>query len=90
MYLAHFRESVLPGLHAVPGFLSANVLTQDSDGSVEILVLTYWESFDAIDAFASPDREAAVVADAAAALLGTYDRRVRHYHVAIGDGRKDL
>jgi hypothetical protein len=49
---------------------------------VEIVVTTYWQSLAAIDAFAGPDREFAVVAAEAAALLTDYDRRVRHYEVA--------
>jgi len=48
-------------------------------------VLTVWQSNSAIDAFAGPDREAAVVAPEAAALLTDYDRRVRHFEVATTD-----
>jgi hypothetical protein len=46
---------------------------------------------EAIDRFAGPDREAAVVADEALDLLTSYDRRVRHYQVDLCDdarGRK--
>jgi len=39
------------------------------------------ESFAAIDAFAGADREAAVVAPEAAALLTDFDKRVRHYEL---------
>jgi hypothetical protein len=49
-------------------------------------VTTVWQSLEAIDAFASPDRETAVVASEARALLTDYDRRVRHYEVAQMDG----
>jgi heme-degrading monooxygenase HmoA len=54
--------------------------------SVEILVSTVWQSLQAIEAFAGSDRETAVVASEAAALLTDYDRRVRHYEVAQLDG----
>ena len=47
--------------------------------------MTVWQSLSAIDAFAGPDREAAVVAPEAAALLTDYDRRVRHFEVATTD-----
>jgi hypothetical protein len=53
--------------------------------ATEILVMTVWRSFTAIDAFAAPDREAAVVAPEAAALLTDYDRGVRHYEIATAD-----
>lgn len=82
-YLQHFEHSVQPQLHGVKGFLGASVITRPAPGSVEILVTTYWASFDAIDAFAGADREAAVVAAEAAALLTDFDKRVRHYEVAL-------
>jgi heme-degrading monooxygenase HmoA len=84
-YLQHFEESVRPELRRVAGFLGATVSTRPSPGSVEIVVITYWESLSAIDSFAGADREAAVVAAEAAALLTDYDRRARHYEVAITD-----
>jgi heme-degrading monooxygenase HmoA len=84
-YAKHFSENVLPELRAVDGYVSVKLLMRASDNAVEILVITCWRSFAAIDAFAGADREAAVVADAAAALLTSFDRRVRHYEVAATD-----
>jgi heme-degrading monooxygenase HmoA len=84
-YLQHFEQAVQPELHRVKGFLGATVGTRPAPGSVEILVTTYWASFDAIDAFAGADREAAVVAAEAAALLTDFDKRVRHYEVALSE-----
>ena len=85
-YLAHFSEVVLPALHGFPGFAGATVFGRDLQGNVEVLVTTFWESLQAIDAFAVPDREAAVVAPEAAALLADFDRRVRHYQVTQSHG----
>ncbi|MGB2620935.1 MAG: antibiotic biosynthesis monooxygenase [Candidatus Acidiferrum sp.] len=85
-YLEHFWESVVPSLRSIDGYLSASVLVRSHRDSVEILVMTIWQSFKAIDAFAGSDRETAVVASEAAALLTDYDRRVRHYEVAQMDG----
>jgi heme-degrading monooxygenase HmoA len=85
-YLEHFWQSVVPSLRSFDGYLSANVLVRSHRDSVEILVMTIWQSFKAIDAFAGSDRETAVVAIEAAALLTDYDRRVRHYEVAQMDG----
>jgi len=56
-------------------------------GAVEIIVLTFWQSLDLIRGFAGADLEGAVVAEEAAALLTQFDRRVRHYDVAIKDDR---
>ena len=85
-YKEHFTNNVLPELRTIDGFVSAKLLTHQVADAVEILVITFWRSFDSIDAFAGPDRDTAVVADSAAALLTTYDRRVRHYEVAVSDG----
>ena len=88
-YERHFNDSVLPELRGISGYLGANLLKRVDAGEVQITVLTLWRSPDAIDAFAKPDREAAVVAPLAASLLTTYDRRVRHYEVASLDGTID-
>jgi heme-degrading monooxygenase HmoA len=84
-YLHHFEQAVQPQLHGLDGFLGATVCTRTVPDAVEILVITYWESFTAIDAFAGVDREEAVVAAEAAALLTNFDKCVRHYEVAVAD-----
>jgi heme-degrading monooxygenase HmoA len=85
-YLEHFWQSVVPSLRTFNGYVSSSVLVRSHGDSVEILVTTVWQSLEAIDAFAGSDRETAVVASEAAALLTDYDRRVRHYEVAQMDG----
>jgi heme-degrading monooxygenase HmoA len=84
-YLDHFAHAVRPELRRVQGFLGATVNTRPTPDFVEIQVTTYWASLAAIDAFAGADREAAVVAAEAAALLIDYDKRVRHYEVALAE-----
>jgi heme-degrading monooxygenase HmoA len=86
VYLQHFSNEVLPALRKFRGYVSSSVLTRPNESAFEILVMTVWQSFSAIDAFAGPDREAAVVAPEAAALLIDHDRRVLHFEVATTDG----
>ena len=62
-YLDYFRQNVQPELRKVHGFAGATVLTRSTPAATEILVTTYWQSSEAIDAFASPDREAAAAGD---------------------------
>jgi heme-degrading monooxygenase HmoA len=85
-YLEHFWQSVVPSLRTFDGYVGSNVLVRSQGDAVEILVTTVWQSLQAIDAFAGSDRETAVVASEAAAMLTDYDRRVRHYEVAQMDG----
>lgn len=82
-YLHHFEHAVQPQLRSLNGFLGATVSTRPVAGAVEILVTTYWASLAAIDAFAGADSGVAVVAAEAAALLTEFDKRVRHYEVAV-------
>lgn len=84
-YLNHFSGQVLPELKKCDGFASAMLLTRDMNGEKEIAVTTFWNSLEAIDAFAGSDRDAAVVAPEAAALLKSFDHHVRHYTVDVAD-----
>lgn len=84
-YLDHFSKNVLPELRRVNGYLGATLFVRHTAGTVEILVETSWRSLESIRNFAGPDLESAVVADEAAAVLTDYDRRVRHYEIAIAD-----
>jgi heme-degrading monooxygenase HmoA len=85
-YAEHLRERVLPALRAVEGYCGARLLQRPIPDGVEIIVLTFWQSLDAIRAFAGADLEGAVVAAEAAALLSRFDSRARHYEVAVEDG----
>jgi heme-degrading monooxygenase HmoA len=84
-YAAHLRSHVLPALRGVPGYAGAELLQRDAGGDLELIVITWWQSLDAIHGFAGADVETAVVADEAAALLTGYDERVRHYTVVTRD-----
>jgi heme-degrading monooxygenase HmoA len=80
-YPRHFRERVISELRQVPGFMGAQLSRRDVDGGVEFLVLTQWQSMDAIRGFAGTEVDKAVVEPVAAATLVEFDERVRHYEV---------
>jgi hypothetical protein len=61
------------------------LLERASPAAVEIIVITFWRSVDSIRDFAGDDLEGSVVAVEAAALLTQFDRRVRHYEIAVKD-----
>jgi heme-degrading monooxygenase HmoA len=85
-YAAYFQRVVVPELQAVPGYRGARLSQRETDGGVEIVVNTAWESLDAIRGFAGDDIERAVVHSEAAALLAGYDRTVRHFEIVSEDG----
>jgi heme-degrading monooxygenase HmoA len=82
-YAEHLNNHVLPAVRKLAGFAGANLLQRPGGEAVEIVVITYWQSMDAIRGFAGSDLERAVVADEASALLTRYDERVRHYEVVL-------
>jgi heme-degrading monooxygenase HmoA len=82
-YLEHLRESTLRSLRSITGHRGATVLKRHVDGEVEFVVLTYWDSLDAVRSFAGDDYEAAVVPPEARKLLAEFDDRVAHYEVAV-------
>jgi len=84
-YAGHLRTHVLPAVRNVEGYAGAALLERDVSGAVEIVVITWWRSLDAIRGFAGADLEDAVVADDAAAVLTGFDLRVRHYNMVVDD-----
>jgi heme-degrading monooxygenase HmoA len=78
-YPKHFHDKVVPELRQVPGFVGAQLSRRQLDDKIEFLVLTRWQSMDAIRAFAGTDVEKAVVEPGAVAALVEFDTTVRHY-----------
>lgn len=82
-YAQYLLTHVFAGLRGIDGYEHALLLQRDVGHDVEVQVITFWRSLDAIRAFAGADTEAAVVTDAAAALLTEFDRRARHFDVVL-------
>ena len=80
-YPKHFREVVIPVLQKTPGFLGAHLSWRPECDQVEFLVLTRWQSMDAIGAFAGSTVDRAVVEPGAVAALDDFDDTVQHYEV---------
>ena len=78
-YTTHLQTHVLPTLRDIAGYAGAMLLQRDLTDGVEIIVLTYWQSLEAIRAFAGDPIEAA-------ALLTQFDTRVRHFELVIRVG----
>jgi mannose-6-phosphate isomerase-like protein (cupin superfamily) len=83
-YVEHFEGTVRPQLDRTEGFLGATVERVDAADGIEIVVVTRWESMDAIRTFAGDDLDRAVVEPEARAVLSRFDTRVRHIDLADG------
>ena len=84
-YADHLRTRVLPKLRALAGYHGASLLRRDVKGEAELIVVTRWQSMEAVRAFAGDDPGTAVVEDDAAAVLTGYDTWVRHYEIVAED-----
>jgi heme-degrading monooxygenase HmoA len=80
-YIEHLETETFPQLKSIPGFVRASILRRAVDAGTEFQIVTVWESFGAIQAFAGDDPGVAVVPEAARALMANYDERVVHYDV---------
>jgi heme-degrading monooxygenase HmoA len=80
-YVAHLRTDTFPKLRRIAGFVDATILRREVEQGVEFLIVTRWESFDSIRAFAGADAETAVVPDNVQRMMVEFDDRVRHYDI---------
>src|SRR5262245_1398148 len=82
-YADHLKNHVLPAVRKVDGYSGAMLLERQADGVVEIIVITWWRSLDAIREFARADLDEAVGADEAYSLLKSFDCCCRHYELVV-------
>lgn len=80
-YTAHLRRDVIPELRRLGGFRGIRVLRRAQDQSCEFRVMTFWNSLEAVRAFAGDSLAEAVLPPAARAVLSAFDRHVDHYEV---------
>lgn len=89
-YAEHFHDHVVPALGTIPGYEGAMLWQSSRNGDVDLLVVSFWTSEDAIRLFAGSDVRRAVIAEDARRLLRSFDDKVRHYSVVARDRLKSL
>lgn len=89
-YVAFFEGTLVAELERIDGHRGALVLTREIDGGarVEISVVTFWESMEAVARFAGAALDRAVVEDEARAVLVSFEECVSHRHVAVDTVRR--
>jgi heme-degrading monooxygenase HmoA len=87
-YARYFQATVVPELNAIAGFEGSTLLQRPSGEIVEVTVLTWWTSLDAVRAFAGAAIDTAVVHDTAARMLVDFDAVVHHYDVVFNEVRR--
>jgi len=52
-YIEHLRSETFPALRTIPGFIDASILSRPFGQGVEFLIVTRWNSMEAIARFSS-------------------------------------
>lgn len=88
-YTVYMRETGVVDYASTPGNRGVWMLRRDRDDDVtELVMLTLWESVDAVRAFAGEDYEQAVFYPRDDRFLVERDLHVTHYDVALAVGRE--
>jgi heme-degrading monooxygenase HmoA len=82
-YESLLRTEIFHGIHErkIDGFHGIDLLRRAAGEEVELVTVMWFDSLDAVRAFAGADYEVAVVPDAARKLLARFDARSAHYEV---------
>ena len=80
-YVEHVTRKVFPVLNAIDGHRGEYLLRRAVDGAIEFVVLTLWDSMDAVRKFAGVKPEKAVVEQEARAVLTELDESVTHFEI---------
>ncbi len=80
-YIHHLKTETFQAIAAIPGFIKAAILTRKVEKGTEFLIVTTWDSLDAIKKFAGEDAEKAVVPESVQKIMVEYEDVVRHYEI---------
>jgi hypothetical protein len=82
-YEALLQKEIFTGIEgrAIRGYRGIQLLRRPLGAEVEFVTIMWFETMDAVVEFAGADYEAAVVPEAARALLAGFDARSQHYEV---------
>jgi heme-degrading monooxygenase HmoA len=77
------RTEIFSGIakRSIPGYRGIHLLRRDVEDGVEFVTVMWFDSLDAVRAFAGDDYAVAVVPPKARQLLSRFDARSAHYQV---------
>ena len=85
VYEALLKEEIFVGIadRQIAGYRGIHLLRRDLDDEVEFVTIMWFDSLDAVRAFAGEDYEVAVVPPKARAVLSRFDAHSQHYDVKV-------
>ncbi len=78
------RAKVLPEVRGIEGYTGARVLRRNLRSGAEFVVITTFDSMEAVKAFAGDDPDVANVSPEARELLSEFEERAAHYETVLG------
>lgn len=87
IYGKYLQETGMSEIRTTKGNLDVWLLRRVHDGKAEFIVLSLWDSLEAIKAFAGPDYEKARYYAEDKKFLLRLDPHVTHYEVLVGSVR---
>jgi len=80
-YIFHLQNDTFKKIKNIDGFISSKILQREVEEGIEFLIITEWESIEAIKKFAGEQFNIAVVPQLVKEIMIRYDHEVRHYMV---------
>ena len=82
-YESLLKSEIFTGLQnrQIVGYKGIQLFRRSLAAEIELITIMWFDSLDAVRAFAGEDYEAAVVPPKARALLSRFDERSQHYEV---------
>jgi hypothetical protein len=82
-YETLLQEEIFVGIAAkqIAGYRGIHLFRRDLEDEVEFVTVMWFDSIEAVGAFAGEDYDVAVVPPQAQLLLSRYDARSKHYQV---------
>ena len=86
-YEALLKSEIFVGIKErnIAGYRGIQLFRRDVGGEVEFITVMWFDSLEAVRAFAGEDYETAVVPSKARSLLSRFDGRSQHYEVKAGE-----
>lgn len=84
-YQSLLLDEIFPGIRTrnIPGFRGISLLRRDCDQESEFTTVMWFDSIDAVKAFAGDHYETAVVPPEARAMLARFDATSAHYETIV-------
>jgi hypothetical protein len=83
-YIELATKEVFPKVRAIEGHRGGVPASPRNEDGVELVVLTLWDSMEAVRRFAGPEPNKAVVEPEARAVLTSFNEYVTHFEIVHG------